>query len=161
MQSLAYAVRLKTLSAGKKTIYIHISGWHTFNFGCERSLIGTRWHRWHSIWMWHRFWCWLSELLWWRCTHAFAPPAGLNSLYCEILARKAAIRLMVPRHTRVSFHRSFHICVPQKLNPLHPLFSDFSPTFLDQVLRFLYSRVRKPSYGHFGHIQCKAHTRQF
>jgi len=111
--------------------------------------------------MWRRIWGRQSEMLWWRCTHAFASPACSGILCSAILARKAAIRRIFPKHSRVSFHPSLHIVMPRKLySPLF-LFSDSRPTVLDLELQFLYCGVRKPSFGRFGHIQGQAHVRLF
>jgi len=142
-------------------MYIHISGWHTFDFGYVSSIIVGEWHWWHSGTMWCRFWCRLSESLWWRCTSAFAPPASLGILCCAILARKTAVHLIFPKHSQVSFHRSLHIFVPSNLNSSHLLFTDFRPRFPDQELRFLYCGTWKPSFGHFVHIQGNKHVRLF
>ena len=45
---------------GKTSMYNHISGWLTFDFGYVSCLIVTRWNRWRfwSIWRW--FWSQLS-----------------------------------------------------------------------------------------------------
>jgi len=124
-------IKNEKMSAGKGSMYIHISRWHTFDFGYVSCLIVTRWNRWHSWWMWHHLWCWLPESHWWRCTHASASPARLGILCCPIVARKAAIHLIVPKHSQVSFHCSPHHFTHRKLNSPHLLFSNFSPRFFD------------------------------
>jgi len=53
-------------SVGKRSMYIHICGWHTFCFG---ALFVIRWHRWRFGPRWRRSGLW--------CTLAFAPPACL------------------------------------------------------------------------------------
>jgi len=125
-------------------MYIHLSGWHTFNFWTVSSLIVTRWNRWHSRRTWLRFECWLSESVWWRCTCAFVPPACLQILYCAILARKEAVHVIFMKHSRVSYHRSLHIFIPRKTNSPVRLFSDFGARFVHQVLRFLYCGTWNP-----------------
>jgi hypothetical protein len=49
----------------------------------------------------------------------------------------------------------------RKLN--HPLllFMDLGARFLDQMLCFLHGGARKPSFGHFRHVQGQAHVRLF
>jgi len=41
-------VMIEQSSAGKRSMYIHISGWHAFCFGALSSLTVIRWHRWHA-----------------------------------------------------------------------------------------------------------------
>jgi len=154
-------IKIEKLCTGKRSMYIHISWWHTFDFGSVRCLIVTGWNRWCFVFMWRQFWCRLSESLWWRCTRAFASPVCLGILCCAILAKKAAILLMIPKHNQVSFHRSHNISMPRKLNSPQHLFSHFRPRFVDQELRLLYCGLLKPSLGHFGHIQGQAHIRLF
>jgi len=84
---LGRCIKIEIFSARKRSVYIHISGWHTIEFRGINCLSITGWHRWRSGQMWHCVWCRLSELLWWRCTHALAPPAYLGILCCDILAR--------------------------------------------------------------------------
>ena len=111
---------IEELSAGKMSMDIHISGWHTFDFGFMSCLIITGWHRWCFGRMWSQFWCRLSESLWWMCTCAFVPPACLGILCCAILATTAAVSLIFLKHRRVSLHRSLHIVMPRKLNSSVP-----------------------------------------
>jgi len=61
----------------------------------------------------------------------------------------------------VCYHCSLHIFVPRKLNSPLLSFSGFAPGLFDEVLRFLNCGAHKPSFGHFGHIQGKAHVRLF
>ena len=96
-----------------------------------------------------------------RCTCSFASPACLRILCGAILPRKAAGRLVMTRHRRVSLYRSLDLFMPRNLNtPLH-LFSDLGAWFLNEIFRFLYSGARKAIVGHFGHIQCQAHVGLF
>jgi len=139
------------LNVRKRSMYIHISRWHTFDFGIFSCLIVTTWRRWHFGQRWRRFW--------WMCTHPFVPPARLRILWCAALARKAAICMVLMNHCWVSFQSSLHHSMSRKLNSLLLLFLDFCAMFVYQILRFLYCITRKPSIGHFGHIQCNVHVR--
>jgi len=124
--------KIEKLSTEKRSMYIHISGWHTFDFGYVRCLIVTGWNTRRCWWMWCRFWFGLAESLSWRCTRAFASPACLGILCCAILAREAALSLIFPKHSRVSFHGSLHIFIPRKIHsPLLLLFLDCGLRFLD------------------------------
>ena len=138
---------IEKLSIGKRRMYIHTPGWHTFYFITFRFLTVTRWRRRrsrqrrqsghrrcsrqrrrsgqrrHSGQRCHRFW--------WRCTGSFAPPACLPILYSAILAWKAAVRMMSINHCWVSFYCSLHFFMPRKLNSSLLLFLDFGPRFLD------------------------------
>jgi len=116
-------IKIEQTSTGKWSMYIHISGWHTFCFGALRFLAVIRWRRWRSGPRWRRSW--------WRCTCAFAPPVSLWILCCAILARKAAVRLIFPNHCWVSFYRSLHLVMPGKHNTPLLLFSNFGTWFLD------------------------------
>jgi len=158
---LGIHIKIEKLSTGKRSMHIRISGWCTFEFGCVRSLFVTGWHRWRSGRMWCQFCCWLSMLLWCRCSRAFAPPACLGIRCCAMFGKKAAILLIYPKHSRVSFHCSLHIFLPRKLNFPLLLFSDSSPRFLDQVMHCLHRGARKPPLGYCGHIQGKAHVGLF
>ena len=154
-------IKIEKSSNGKRSMYIHISGWHTFDFGSVTCLIVTWWNCWRLGWMWHWFWCQLSESLWWRCTCAFASPSCLGILCCAIMTREAAVYMIFPKHSRVSSHRSFPIYTVWKHNSTLLLFWDFGRRFLNKELHFLYCGLRKPSFGHFGHIQGQAHVRVF
>ena len=137
----------------KRSMYIHISGWHTVDFGTSSSLITTRWSRGRSGWR-HR-------LFWWRCTPTFEPLACLRIICFTILARKAAVNLIFLNHCQVSFYRSLYLFMPRKLNSVLLLFSEFGARHLDRLLRFLHCGMQKPSLGHLGHIQGKAHVGLF
>jgi len=111
---------------------------------------------------------WLSRLgsqrsasVRWRCTCSFESPACLQILCGAILARQAARRVVLTKHSWLSFYRSPHSLMPRKLNTPLLLFSDLGGGFLDQVLCFLYCGARKAFLGHFGHIQCQAHVGLF
>ena len=47
---LGICIKIEKLSVGKRTMYIDLSGWHTFDFGTWSSIIATRWGRWRSRW---------------------------------------------------------------------------------------------------------------
>jgi len=142
-------------------MWIYISGWQIVDLGTLGSLIVTRWHGWRSAQRWHRFWCRLSVSVGWRCTHSFAPPVCQQILCGAVLARKASVRMVLTKHKRVSFYRSFQLFMPRKPNSPLLLFLDFGTRFLDEVLRNLHCGVHKPSCGHFGHIQGQAHVGLF
>jgi len=74
-------------------------------------------------------------------------------------ARKAAVNLIVPKHSRVFFHRCLHSIMRGKLNYTLLLFLNFGPRLLDQVLCYLNCGVQNRSLGHFGHIQGNGHVR--
>jgi len=158
---LGTCTTISNLSVGKWGKYIHISGWLTFIMRTLSSLIVTCWHRWHSGWRWRPFWSRLSVCVLWRCTHSLAPPACLPIHSSACLARKEAVHLILTRHSRVSFYRGRHISMPRKFSAPHSPISDFSVRILDQALHFLHSGTQKPSAGHFGHIQGKAHVGLF
>jgi len=146
------------LSAGKGIRFIFISGRQICDMGTLSAMIVTGLCRWHSGWKWRQFWCRLfwSDLR--RCTRSLVPPACPWILRCAILARKAAVSLILIIHCRVSFYRSFHLSMPRRFNNPLLLFSDFCARFLDQVLRFLHRGARKPFFGHFCQIKGKAHV---
>jgi len=95
------------------------------------------------------------------CAHDFAPPVCPCILYGAILARKEADSVIIINHCRVTFYRSFHLAIPTKFNTSLRLFLDICPTFLDQVLRFVYRRTQKPSFGHFRHVHGEARVWPF
>jgi len=80
---LGICIKIEKWSIGKRSMYIHISRWHTFDFRILSWLISPRWHTWHSGWR--------SCRSWRRCTHSFTPTLCLQILLCAILARKAAV----------------------------------------------------------------------
>jgi len=133
-------IKITTLCSAKKSMYIHISRWHNFDFGMLGSVVIAQRRRWNSRWRWCRFW--------YRCTSSFGPPACLRIVCCAILRRKAAIHLILTNHGWESFYRSYHLCMPRKLNSLLLFFAEFGPRFLDQALRLLYSGAWKPFFGH-------------
>jgi len=156
---LGICIMIEKWSVGKRRMYIHTQGWHTFYFTTFMSVTVTLWCTWRSGW--RRPSGWRCRRFWWRCGSSFAPPACVRILCCAILAWKAAVCLIFINHWWVSFYRSLHLLMTRKLNSSLLLFSDFGARFLDQLLRFLYCGARKPSFSHFGHIPGKAHVRLF
>ena len=150
---LGICINIEKLSGGKGSTYIQISRWHTFDFGTWSSLIITRWCRWRSRLRWHQ--------LWRRCTCAFTHPACLWILCCAYLAKKATIHLICLNQCRVSLYCSPQFSISHEPNSLMVLFSDFSSWFHDKVLNSLYRAVRNPFFGHFGHVQGRAHVKLF
>jgi len=147
---LGILIKIEYSSTGKWSMYIHISGRHTFCFGEMSSPTVIRCCTWQS----GPHWRWLLS----RCTCAFVPPASLWILCCDILARKTAVGLIFLNNCWVSFHHSLHLVMPGKPNtPIH-LFSNFGARFLHQLLRFLTRSTWKPAFSHFGHIQGKTHV---
>ena len=146
-------IKIKKLSAGKRSMYIDVSGWHTFCFGALSSLTVIRWRRWRSRLRWRPSWG--------RCICAFASPVLLSILCYALLARKAAACLIFTNHCRVSFYRSIYLVMPKKHKTPLLLFWEFGARFVNQLLCFLYCGTRKPSFGHFGFIQCKTNVAVF
>jgi len=143
---------------------IRISGRQIDDFRKLSSRSDTGWGGWGGwrAWrMWSRLWSPRSASGGWRCTCSFASPACLQILWGAILARKAAGRLDLTKHCRVSLYRSLHLVMPRKLNtPLLP-FPDLGAWFLNKIFCFLYCGAQKAFFGHVGHIQCQAHVRLF
>ena len=125
----------------------------------SRSITG--WGRWRARQRWSRLWSQLSALDGWRCTCSSGSPECLQILCGPIVARKAAGRLVLMKHCRVSLYRSLHLYMPRKLNTPLLLFLDLSGWFLNEIMCFLYCGARKAFFGHFGHIQCQAHVGLF
>jgi len=151
-------IKIEIVKVGMRSMYIHISRLQTSDSGRVSSLIVTMWHTWHCGWKGRRFWCWLSQSVWLRCTHAFAPLTFVRILRFAILARKEAIHSISLHHCRVSFHCSHRIVMSRTPNSPFHLVSDFRLRFCDQVLGCLYCGMRKHSFGQFGHIQWKVYV---
>jgi len=92
---------------------MNISRRHTFDWRSVSSLIVTGWHRCHSGRTWRQLWCCMAESVWCRCTHAFVLPVCLGIPHYAILAWMAAVHLIFPNHSRVSFHHSLHMSMPK------------------------------------------------
>jgi hypothetical protein len=96
---------------------IHISGRQIDDFiqlspggvtGCGGWRAGRKWCR---LWSPH------SASGRGRCTCSLGSPACLRILCSAILARKAAGRLVMPKHCRVSLYRSLHLFMPRNSTP--------------------------------------------
>jgi hypothetical protein len=74
---------------------------------------------------------------------------------------KAAGRLVMTNQCRVSLYRPPHLFLPRKLNTPLLLICDLGPWFLHEMIRFLFRGTLEAWFGHFGHIQPKAHVGLF
>jgi len=108
-----------------------------------------------------RLWSWLSASVVRRYTCSFASPVCVPIHSSAISAKEVSGRVVLMKHSRVSFYCIVYLFMPRKLNTQHLLFLDLGVRFLDQILPFLYYCVWKPSIGHFGHIQGQAHVKLF
>jgi len=145
----------------KCCIRIHVSGRQIDDWRRLYSGSVSSWGGWHAGQWWSRLWSRLSALFGWRCTCSFVSPACLRILCGAIVARKAAGRLVLTKHCRVSVYRSLHIFVHRKLNTPLLLFLDLGTWFLNEVFRFLDCGMRKALFGDLGHIQCQVHVGLF
>jgi len=118
----------------------------------------TSWGGWPAGQWWSRLWRLLSASVGWRCTCSFASPACLRIHWGAILAWKAAGRLVLTKHCRVPLYCSLYLFVTRKLHTPLLLFSDLGAWVLNEVFRFLDSGTRNALFGHFGHIQRRAHV---
>jgi len=125
------------LRDGMRSMYLHISGLHTFGLGTFYTHIITGWCRCLSGWKWSQFWCRLSELVTTRCTPSFAPPECLRIRCSAILGRKAAVHLIFTNPRRLIFYPSMHCSLPRKRNCPLPLCSLFAARFLEYILSLL------------------------
>jgi len=157
LEILGIYIKIEALMVGQRSIYIHISRWHTIYLESVTSQIDIAWRQCRSWQRGHRIWSWLSALIWLRYTCFFAPPIHLQILHCGILARKAAVYLIFTNHSLMSIYCCLHISVPGNFNSLYLLFSKFEVRCLDLVLRFRYCSVQNPAFCHFGHVQSKAY----
>ena len=132
---------------------IRISGGQNDDLGRLNFRSVTGWGGWRAGQWRSPRWSPLSVLVGWRCTCSFASPACLQILCGAILAWKAAGRLVLTKHCRVSLYRSLHFFVPRKLNTSLPLFSHLGAWLLDEIFCFLDCGARKAFFGHFAHIQ--------
>jgi len=97
----------------------------------------------------------------WRCTWFFASPRCLRILCSAILTTKVSGRVVMMKHSQVSFHRRNHLSLQTKINTQLLLISDLSARCLHQELRFVYCSAQNLSFGHFRHIQDQAHVGLF
>jgi hypothetical protein len=147
------------LSVGKRRMYIHTPGWHTFYFITLMSITVARSCRCDCGQRWY---CGRScRLRWWRCAGFFVLPVCLQIVRSAIVAWKAAVRIMFKNNCWVSQNFSLHLFMPCKLNSSQRFMSDFVASLLDSLLSFFYCGTPKPSFGHFVHIQGQAHVGLF
>ena len=88
------------------------------------------WGRSRSGQRWHQLWSRLSASVGWRCTCSFASPVCLQIVCSAIWARKASGRVLMMKHSRVSFYRRLHLFMPRKLKTLLLLLTDLGAGFL-------------------------------
>jgi len=138
---LGILIIIEKSRARKIFMRIHISGHQIGNFSRLSSGSDTGWGGWHAGRRWSRLWSPISESGWWRCTCSWASPVCLRILCGAIWARKAAGRLVLTNHCRVSLYCSLHLFMPRKLNTPVLLFSDLGVWFLNEIFRFLYCGV--------------------
>jgi hypothetical protein len=146
---------------GKSCMRISISGRHIDDFRRLSSEGVTGWGGWHARRRWSRLCSPHSASGWGRCICSFTSSACLRILCGAILARRAAGRLVMTKHCRVSLYRSLHLFMPRTLNAPRLLFSDLGAWFLNEIFCFLYCGARKAIFCHFGHIQRQAHVGLF
>ena len=154
-------IKNEKFRTGKRSVWIHISGWQIVDLGLLSSLIVTRWRRWRSRLWWSRFCCQLSVSVGWRWTCDYAPPVCLQILCSAIFAGKASVHVVLTKQSWVPFYCSLYHVMPRWVNSPLLLFSDFGTRFLDSVLCWLYCRAWNTSFGHFGHIHSEAHVGLF
>jgi len=140
---------------------IHISGRQIDHLRRLDFRSVTGWGGWRAGQWWSGLWSPLSASVGWRCTCSFSSAACLRILCGAILAWKAAGRLVLTKHCRVSLYRSLHLFVPRKLNTPLLLMSDLGTWFLNGIFRFLQRGARKGFFGDFGHIQGQVHVGLF
>jgi len=121
----------------------------------------TGWSGWCAGGWWSQHWSPHSASGSGRCTCSFSSPSCLGILCRAILARKAAGRLVMTKHCRVSWYRSLHLLMPRKLNTPLLLFPDPGEWLVNKIFCFLYCGARKAFFHHFGHIQCQVHVGLF
>jgi len=121
----------------------------------------SRWGGWRAGQWRSRICSPLSASVGWRCTCSCESPACLRILCGAILAWKAAGRLVLTKHCRVSLYRSLHLAVRRELNTPLLLFSDLGTWCVNEVFRFYDCGARKAFFGQFGHIQGQAHVGLF
>jgi len=135
---LGILIIVERFRTGKRCMRICISSRQIDDFRQLSSGSLTGWGWWHAgrrcSWLWSP----LSASGRGRCTCSFQSPACLQILCSAILARKAAGRLVMTKHCRVSLYCSVHLLMSWKLNTLLLLFSDLGVGVLDEIFHFLY-----------------------
>jgi len=154
-------IESQIFSTAKMNLWICISGRQLNYLGSLSSGSVTRWGELCSGQRGRPLRSQLSPSVGRWCTCTCAPPACLRIVCGAIVARKESGRVVLTMHSWVSFQRSLHLVMPRKLNTPLLLFFDLGMRILAHILRFLYCGARKPSFGHFGHIEGQAHIRLF
>ena len=151
------SIECQRFSTWKRRMWIGIDGWQIDDFEMLSSGSVTSWGGWNSlqrcIRLWSGLWSLLSASVGQRCTCTVTFPMYRRIVRGAIGARKASWRVVLMKHSRVAFSRNLHHFMPRKLNTQLLLFSELSPSFLDQMLCFLHCGTRKPCFGHCGHVQ--------
>jgi len=150
-------------------MWICIFGRHIEDFEMLGTGSVTSWggwcsgQRWHWLWslLWSRLWSQLSMSIGRRCTCSFASQACLQIFCGANWVRKVSGRVVLTKHSWLSFYHSLRLCMPRRLNTSLLLFLDLGARFLVQILHFLYCGARKSFLGHFGHIHGHAHVGLF
>ena len=140
---------------------IQISGRQIDNLSWLNCGSVTGWGRWRAGQWWSRPRSRLSVWVGWGCTCSFGSPVCLLMLCGAILARKAAGRLVLTKHCRMSLYHRLHLLMPRKPKTPLLLFSDLGAWFVNKLFCFLYCGTEKPFFGHFGHIQRQVDVGQF
>jgi hypothetical protein len=142
-------------------MWLRISSYQIDNFRKLSSRIVNRWGVRLFAKGWHRLGIQLLVSVGAKKTCSFASQSFLRILCRASLAKKASGRVVLMTYSRVSFYPSLHRFIPRKLNTPLLRISDLSGRFLDQKLRFLHCRVRKPASVHFCHTHGQAHVGLF
>jgi len=113
---LGMCIKCAKFNAGRRSMWIHISGRQIFNLGTLNSGIVTCSGRWRSGQRWCRLRSQMSESVGWRCTCSFMSPACWRILWGAILVKKESSHVALMKHSRVAFHCSFHLVMPRTLS---------------------------------------------
>jgi len=154
-------IQRKQLSTGSRFVAICISGWLIVDLGPLSAGTVTSWGGWRFGRRWRRLWSWLSVSVGARCACSFASPVYPRILWRTILAWTASGRLLLTKHSRVSFYCRVHISMPRNLNTPLLLYSDVGVRWCDRTLGFLCCRSQKAFLGHFRYIQSKPYVGLF
>jgi hypothetical protein len=111
-------------------------------------------HWWLQLWS-------LSVSVVRRYSCPFACPACLWILCSTIWARMASGHIVLMNYSQLSFHLSFPLIMPRKLNTLILLFPDLGMRILDHVLSILSRGGRNSAFHNFTHIQGQVQVRLF
>jgi len=100
---LGRCIKSEPFSSGMRCMWIHISGRQIDGLGTMSSGMVTIWGRWRFGQRWRRLWSRLSALVGWKCAWSFVSQSCLRILCSAIWARKASGRVVLTKHSRVSF----------------------------------------------------------